>query len=227
MKNGKKNKKRYNKIMKKTLLCLLLLLLCAAVQAGVRGRLRQGGKYYNEQKYGSALNSYHEILKEDPGQQDALFNAANAYYRLNEYTQAQEAFREVADRKGARAQDALFNLGNAYYRAGDKDKAIEAYKAAVLSDPQDKEAIHNLQLVIEQKQQNNKNQNNNDNQDNRSDNRQNQQKNGGNSAGGQKPQEGQMDKNDAQRVLSVAKENEYKRPAGRNRAPEEIVDKDW
>lgn len=213
--------------MKKILLCFVPFLLCAAAQAGVRGDLRQGGKYYNEQKYGSALNSYHEILKDHPGQQDALFNAANAYYRLNEYTQAQESFREVAQQKGERAQDALFNLGNAYYRAGDKEKAIEAYKSAILANPQDKEAIHNLQLVMEQQQQNNQNKNNNDNQNNRSDNRQNQQQNDGKSDGGQKPQDGQMDKNDAQRVLSVAKENEYKRPAGRNQSPEEIVDKDW
>ena len=63
---------------------LAFLFLAAAAQAGVRGQLRQGGKFYNDQKYGSALNSYQEILKEDPNNQQALFNAGNAYYRIHD-----------------------------------------------------------------------------------------------------------------------------------------------
>ncbi len=215
-------------------LCVLpiLLLLAPAAQAGVRAQLRQGGQFYNDQKYGSALNSYQEILKEDPANQQALFNAGNAYYRLNEYTLAEEAYKQAAELTGDLSQDALFNLGNAYYRAGDRQKAIESYKKAVLSNPKDKEAIHNLQLALQQEQQKNDNQNNNNNQSQSSDNQS--QPNQDNK--GQAPQNPQQDKQDKQtqldksaadRVMSMAKENEYRRSASSNRQPDQTVEKDW
>lgn len=211
---------------------LAFLFLAATAQAGVRGQLRQGGKFYNDQKYGSALNSYQEILKEDPNNQQALFNAGNAYYRLNDYTLAEETYKQAAQAQGDLSQSALFNLGNAYYRAGDRQKAIESYKAAVLKNPKDKEAIHNLQLAMQQEQQQNNNQNNNNNQNQSSDN-QNQQNQDNK---GQAPQEEQqendeeqnrLDKSAADRVMSMAKENEYRRSASSNRQPDQTVEKDW
>lgn len=217
--------------MKKTLCAFILLSLAAALHAGARAQLRQGGKFYNDQKYGFALNSYLGLLKQNPSDQRALFNAGNAYYRLNEYTQAEENFKKAAEAKGDYSQNALFNLGNAYYRAGDRQKAIESYKAAILADPQDKEAVHNLQLVMREEQQDKDNQNNNNNQDKSSDN-QNQQNNDGKSQAPQTPrqerdEQGRLSKNDADRVMAMAKENEYKRAAGAGRAPEQTVEKDW
>lgn len=217
--------------MKKILCALFIFFFAAPAQAGVRGQLREGGKLYKEQKYGLALNSYHSVLKERPDHQRALFNAGNAYYRLNEYTQAEETYKKAAGLKGDYSQSALFNLGNAYYRAGDRQKAIESYKAAILADPQDKEAIHNLQLVMRQEQQDKDNQNNNNNQDQSSDN-QDQQDNDGKGQAPQQPdqsqnQAGKLSKSDADRVMAMAKENEYKRASGANHRPEQTVEKDW
>ncbi len=217
--------------MRKICLFLLVLFSCAALQAGVRGQLRQGGEFYKDQKYGSALNSYNEILKTDPNNQRALFNAGNAYYRLNEYTQAQDAYKKAAQLQGDYAQSALYNLGNAYYRAGNKEQAIAAYKEAILKDPQDKEAIHNLQLILQQEQQNNENQNNSDNQDQNSGNQSQQnQDDKGQSSQQRQPQQdqqNQLDKSAADRVMSMAKENEYRPSASSNRAQESNVEKDW
>ena len=153
-------------MMKKFFTFLFLLTITASLQAGVRGQLREGGKLYNAQKYGSALNVYQNVLKENANDQRALFNAGNAYYHLNEYTQAEELYKKAAQVPGTYGQSALYNLGNAYYRAGDKTHAIEAYQQAILQNPKDKEAIHNLQLIIQEKQsQKNDNQKNQDNQD--------------------------------------------------------------
>ncbi len=209
----------------------MFLLAVTAAQAGVRGQLRQGGQFYEDQKYGSALNSYNTILKKHPDNQRALFNAGNAYYRLNEYTQAEEMYQKAASEEGDLSQSALYNLGNAYYRAGNTEKAIESYKAAILDNPQDKEAVHNLQLILQQQQQNQDNQNNQDNQDQNSDN-QNQQNDNNK---GQAPQDsqqnqdksGQLDKNAADRVMAMAKENEYRRSGSSNQQPDQTVEKDW
>ena len=217
--------------MSKWSVCLVFLLAVTAAQAGVRGQLRQGGQFYEDQKYGSALNSYNTILKKHPDNQRALFNAGNAYYRLNEYTQAEEMYQKAASEEGDLSQSALYNLGNAYYRAGNTEKAIESYKAAILDNPQDKEAVHNLQLILQQQQQNQDNQNNQDNQDQNSDN-QNQQNDNNK---GQAPQDsqqnqdksGQLDKNAADRVMAMAKENEYRRSGSSNQQPDQTVEKDW
>lgn len=218
--------------MRKICVFLGVFLCAAALQAGVRGQLRQGGAFYNDQKYGSALNSYNAILKEHPNDQYALFNAGNAYYRLNEYTQAQQAYQKAAEQEGPYTQSALFNLGNAYYRAGDKEKAIESFKEAILKDPKDKEAIHNLQLILRQQQQQNDNQNNNNNKSQNSDNQDQQQDDGK----GQNPQEqqnqppqqqDQLDKNAADRIMSMAKENEYRRGTPSKNRPDDSVEKDW
>ena len=217
--------------MNKWLTVGICLLTFTAAQAGVRGQLRQGGQFYEDQKYGSALNSYNEILKEYPTNQRALFNAGNAYYRLNEYTQAEEMYKKAAAQTGDLSQSALFNLGNAYYRAGDSQKAIESYQAAIVQNPQDKEAIHNLQLILQQQQQNQDNQNNQDNQDQNSDN-QNQQNDNNKGQAPQNQQQsqqqnGQLDKEAADRVMAMAKENEYRRTGSSNRQPDPTVEKDW
>ena len=218
-------------MMKYFISALLLISLSTAAQAGVNSQLRQAGKLYNAQKYGSALNTYNEILRHNPNNQRTLFNAGNAYYRLQEYTQAEEAYKQAAEVSGNYQQSALYNLANAYYRAGNKEKAIETYQAAILQDPQDKEAIHNLQLIIQEKQQDkNDNKNNQDNQNNQSDNQDKQNQDNKGQAPQQEeqsqPKNSELSKSDADRIMSMAKEKEYNRGAA-SRATEQTVDKDW
>ena len=220
-------------MMKKWISMIGVLAIAVSAQAGVRGQLRQGGKLYNAQKYGSALNVYQNILKQNATDQHALFNAGNAYYRLNEYTQAEELYKKAAEIPGTYGQSALYNLGNAYYHAGNKTQAIEAYQKAILQNPQDKEAIHNLQLIIQEKQsQKDSNKNNQDNQNDRSDNQQSkdQQDNKGQSPQQpeqSQPQNGQLSQQDADRVMSMAKESEYKPGASSNMMSESSPEKDW
>ena len=220
--------------MKKVFFSFLFLFFTVSLQAGVRGKLRQGGKFYNDQKYGSALNHYHEILKQNPNQQQALFNAGNAYYRLNEYTQAEEMYKKASKTSGDYAQNALFNLGNTYYKAGKKEEAKKAFQAAILKDPSDQEAIHNLQLIMQQEKQDQNNQNNNNNSNNQgqSSENQNQQEDENNAQAPDRQnnnpnQQGQLSKNDADRIMSMARENEHRAPTGSRGRPEKLVDKDW
>ncbi len=218
--------------MKHIWITLTLLLISSALQAGVQGQLRQGGKLYNQEKYGSALNVYNQILHKQPTHQPALFNAGNAYYRLHEYTQAEQTYKQAAEQPGDYSQHALYNLGNTYYKAGNTDKAIESYKKAILANPQDKEAIHNLQLLIQEKQNNqNKNNQNKDNQDNSSDNKSEQ--NQSNAGSQPQPQNNNaqpnptMNKQDADRIMAMAKEQEYKPGNGSRQSAESTVEKDW
>ena len=217
--------------MKKYITLALLLLYMLPLQAGVKGQLREGGKYYNDEKYGSALNVYQSILKKNPTDQRALFNTANAFYRLKEYTQAEDFYKKAAQQNGDYTQSASYNLGNAYYKAGDTEKAKKAFAQALLQNPKDKEAAPNLQLLIKQQQQNqNDNQQNQNNQDNSSDNQD--QKDQNNQGQQQQPRQeeqknGQLSQQDADRVMAMAKENEYKPSMNSGGQNDDIVEKDW
>lgn len=215
--------------MRKPLLFLLMFAACSA-SAGVQADLREGGKLYEEQKYGQALSKYNEILRSSPQNEDASFGAGAAAYYLKDYGTAESAFKQAVRQEGKLQQDALFNLGNAYYRAGDKQRAKEVYRQVILKNPNDKEAVHNLQLILEEQQ----NQNDQNNQNN-----QNQNKNSPNQSGGgnddKNASEGQQqnsaqdkeNKDAAQRVMQMARENEYKKPQAAGAAQDDTVEKDW
>lgn len=221
--------------MKKLIGVFLPFAVALCAQAGVRADLREGGKLYEDQKYGQALAKYNEALQKAPQDENASFGAGAAAYYLKDYRTAEKAFEETAEKDGKLVQDALFNLGNAYYRAGDTDKAADAYRKAIVHNPKDKEAIHNLQLILDQKQnQQNQNNQNQQNQDNNSSNqdRQNQDGKGQAEQNGQDPQspsnpQDQMNKDDANRVMQMARENEYKKPTQSGAAQGSSVEKDW
>ncbi len=212
------------------LLMILMLFLALPLQAGVRGDLRKGGNLYEDKKYGQALGTYNEILKDSPHNEEAVFGAGAAAYQLKDYSSAQSAFTQTAEKEGELQQDALFNLGNTYYRAGNMEKAKESYRKAIVKNPKDKEAVHNLQLILkEQENQNNKDRQNN--QNNSSDNQNNSgadnQEQQDNQQGGQNDSPSQEQKDAAERVMQMARESEYKKPTVSAPAQNHTIEKDW
>ncbi|MBP3513657.1 MAG: tetratricopeptide repeat protein [Elusimicrobiaceae bacterium] len=215
----------------RTPLLFLLLLTAAPAFAGVQAGLREGGKLFEEKKYGQALAAYNQILRDKPQDEAASFGAGAAAYYLKDYGSAEAAFKQAARQEGSLKEDALFNLGNAYYRAGDKKKAAEIYRQVILQNPKDKDAVHNLQLILEEQQ----NQNNNDNQNNQNQNQDSPNQSGGgaqndqNSAGDQtqNSSQNQENKDAADRIMQMARENEYKKPQSAGAAQDDTVEKDW
>ena len=224
--------------MKKWVLILLLCSLGPAATAGVGSDLAKGSRLYKEQKFGQALSTYQQALQKDPYNQETLFNIGAAHYRLKEYKEAQQAWENASQKQGKRSQDALYNMDNALNRAKKKKKNTAAYRKEILQNPQDKKAIHNLQIVLEQKE---KNQQDSTSQNNKGD----PQQNKNNQGGGQNNQQDQqqqkqqqqqdkansssMSKEEAQRVAQMAKENEYRPSYASNQGDSEPsgIEKDW
>ena len=220
--------------MRKIFYTCLTLLFSSAAMAGAAGDLASGGRLYKKQKYGQALHAFQQALHRQPGNQEALFDIGAAHYRLKEYQNAQNAWKTAATQTGKRTQDAQFNLGNAFYRANDMDNAIAAYRQAVLLNPQDKEAIHNLQLTLEKKQQQSDEQNKPDNHSqndsqNKGQSGQEEQNKQDRAQQDKQPQArpDQMNQEEADRVTQMAKENEYRRPMQTNPGGETAIEKDW
>lgn len=231
-------------MLTKKFLIALFLFTTSALWAGVNGDLRQGGKFYKQEKYGQALSAYQHALSQDPTNSEAALGAGASAYYLKDYALAEKSFGQAADdAHNPRRNDALFNLGNTYYRAGQTQQAAQAYRSAILQNPQDKEAIHNLQLLLQQEQnqqnQDNQNQQNENkdssNQDNQDQNNQGQSPQDKDKQGSeQQNQQGQQEQNnihqdDADRVLQIARDNEFKQNPTKNgrSGAEEEVEKDW
>jgi len=119
-----------------------------------RAAVRDGNRLYEDGRFQEAHERYLQGLAEAPESGILRFNDGNALYRSDEYAQAMEAYEraiETGDPELARA--AWYNLGNALYRQQQLEQSLEAYKQALRLNPDDVDAKHNLERVLEQMQQ--------------------------------------------------------------------------
>lgn len=135
---------------------LLLVLLAAAAPAHAAGLLekdhplvQRGREAYALGRYEDALQAFEAAQKERPDDARVSFDRADALAKLGRYPEAEALLRAVADR-GAPAlqQQAHYNLGNLAAQQGDRQRAIAAYRRALVLDPRDEDARHNLELVL-------------------------------------------------------------------------------
>lgn len=132
---------------------LLLLLLAGPASAGSAALARKGNSAYDEKDWAKAFEYYSRAQEKDPADKRLQFNAGDAFYRMEEYSKAREFYEQsAADPK--LAARASYNRGNAMFKSGDLQGAITSYKAALRLDPEDENALFNLQKALEQKKKN-------------------------------------------------------------------------
>jgi tetratricopeptide (TPR) repeat protein len=123
---------------------------------------------YESGRYGEALLAWrHADRAEDATPADA-YGRASAAYRMGEYREAAASWAVAARTSGgpARESDAWYNAGNARYRIAEAadaerpseslrywDSAVAAYREALLRDPADRDAKHNLELALRKREQ--------------------------------------------------------------------------
>ncbi len=130
---------------------LLLLCLPAGAAAGPADReARLGSGLYEKEEYDRALEHFSRAGELAPDDPRMKFNAGAALYRLDDHEKAREAFEGAAGDAELRPR-ALYNRGNALFKAGDYAGAAESYKLAIMADPSDDNARHNLQKALEMK----------------------------------------------------------------------------
>ena len=195
--------------------------------------IREGNRLYEEKNYKMAMSKYQEALKKNPDFFKGLYNLGDALYQNEEYDKAIENFeRAVALIPEKSTQAAAYhNIGNAYLKNKALEKSIEAYKKSLLLNPQDEDTRYNLAyaqaLMKAQEQQDNqdqqnqqdkkdedKKQNQQKQQDEKQEQNQKEQKNQDKNESQQKqqeaPQQGQMTKEQAERLLKAIENNERK-----------------
>lgn len=219
----------------------VFILLSTQVFAGAGSDLRKGNKAYDNEKYGEAFDYYNKAVEAGEGEK-GIYNSAAALYKLQDYDGAIKAY-ESLEQGGQFKQDAYYNAANAYYNQGNSEEALKSLRQALMLKRDDKEALHNLQFILQQQQNQNNQQNKNDNQgdnkqqqdkQNKSDQ---QDKNGNNKQNEDKQQQeekqdksSQQDRklgqNEAENILKMSKEHKPQMPDNAFNA-DGFIDKDW
>jgi Ca-activated chloride channel family protein len=125
------------------------LLIGAICSAGVAGINRQGNVEYGRERFASAIDLYRTAQAMDPSRPELYHNAGNAYDRLGDYARAIDETQRALDAPDADRIEPLaeYALGNHYAGASRLDDAREAYKRALLANPDEADAKHNLEVI--------------------------------------------------------------------------------
>ena len=130
-------------------------LLVSACGASVEKLNQEGNQAFAEQAYLEALEAYHSAQLESPELAEPYYNAANALYKQGAYQEAISQLQRALQfaENSQLAESSFYNSGNSFYNNQELEAAFESYKNALLLNPNDLDAKHNLELTIQQQEQ--------------------------------------------------------------------------
>jgi Ca-activated chloride channel family protein len=126
------------------------------LMSGVRARADQFAKLNNngnrlaqQGRYNEALEAYQSARIERPDVPGVIYNMGNAYHLKGAFDSAAAEYQNaLAPHDNALSAEAQYNLGNTLFRMREYQPAVEAYKQALLKNPSDLDAKHNLELAL-------------------------------------------------------------------------------
>jgi tetratricopeptide (TPR) repeat protein len=134
----------------------------AASSPNGREAVSRGNTLYGEAQYDKAIGLYDQALTENPRLDQARFNKADAFFRMDDLAKAMDLYNEVSSQTKDMdlVKRAKYNLGNAHFQRGlkqrdsDLQKALEdlrtsiTYWRAVLDmDPSNENAKRNKEVA--------------------------------------------------------------------------------
>jgi Ca-activated chloride channel family protein len=151
---------------------------------------KEANELYNDGTYDQAAEAYRGLLQRQPAEQDKpnqtlpklWFNLGNSLAQLGDTEKAIESYDAFKESGLSQSFDPT-ELSKADYNKGtllaqqDPEAAIDALKQALKANPQDPDAKHNLEMLLQQQQQQQDQQQDNQNQDQNQDQDQNQNEN--------------------------------------------------
>ncbi|MCI6318205.1 MAG: tetratricopeptide repeat protein [Candidatus Cryptobacteroides sp.] len=148
-----------------------------------KSEVRKGNREYRKGEFKEAEIDYRRALVKDSLSFAANYNLACDLYRQEQYDEAGNYMKKIADQAAASAResDYYYNLGDIALAKQDYKGAVDAFEKALLLNPGDMDAKENyvyakMMLQNQQNQQNQDNQNQ-DNQDNQNQDQDNQNQN--------------------------------------------------
>ncbi|MFC1783397.1 tetratricopeptide repeat protein [Planctomycetota bacterium] len=144
--------------------CMMILAGLVGMSHGddVSNIVLRGNQLYEDGLYDEALSQYDQAQLEESDDPVLLYNRANCYYKLEDYSGALDLYQKVS----ALSKDmqlvvrAKYNLGNCHFQRGmkqldsDSQKALDELTASVRYyrqvrdiDPEDEDAAHNIAVA--------------------------------------------------------------------------------
>ncbi len=144
---------------------VVLVLLCCcpsyAFAKSTESLVREGNKYFRQQKYDQSVEMYQQALAQDPSSDEVRYNLGSALYKNHLYEQSIDPLLKASSSpKKSLAQQASYNAGNSLFRAGmskpDEEvekavdmvtQAIKKYDDALQLNQRDKSAQANKKIA--------------------------------------------------------------------------------
>ena len=123
---------------------LLVGAICSATVADIN---RRGNNQYASGNFDAALAHYRTAQAKAPSLAELHYNAGNALDRAGQFDKAVEETRRALPARHDLVSRIEYALGNHFAGGGTLNDALEAYKRALLADPADIDAKHNLEIV--------------------------------------------------------------------------------
>jgi tetratricopeptide (TPR) repeat protein len=200
-------------------LALLLALPALAHAQKENAAIREGNKLYHKGQFDKALPQYQKAIEQNPKNDAARYNLANARYRSSNFPDAEKSFDEVISNTADNSykQKSYYNKGVAFSKEKKLQESIDAWKQALRLNPNDEDARFNLQKALKELQKQSSN-----NQQQQQKQKQQQQK--------QQKQQNKLDKKKIEQYLKSLeqKEQEVQRKMQQNRSRSVTQpEKDW
>ena len=110
---------------------LFLAVSCSVYADSAQSLVEQGNSLYSQGSFNKAIEKYDQALVDQPQVLEPKFNKANSYFKLEDFSEAINLYREVA----AESKDmglvakAKYNLGNCLFQQGMKQKDSDLQKS--------------------------------------------------------------------------------------------------
>jgi Ca-activated chloride channel family protein len=139
----------------------------AAVLLLAMGQADSPRELYESGRYQEALLAWRHADRAGGADAADAYGRASAAYRMGEFREAAASWAVAARTAEAqdRSSEAWYNAGNARYRIAEQteverpsdsqrywDSAVDAYREALLRDPADRDAKHNLELALRKRE---------------------------------------------------------------------------
>ena len=125
-----------------------LALLAGSCGSNIAGLIDEGNRAWDQGDREAALEAYRRAGASAPDRPEPHLNAGLVLHELERYPEAVlETSRALPIDNPDRASLAHFNLGNHYLRMGRLIDALDSYREALLLNPDDEDAKHNLEIA--------------------------------------------------------------------------------
>ena len=191
---------------------------------------RKAERHFRKNNFDQALRHYENARLKDPDNPALDYNVGNVFHMDNRFQEAiSEYSKAVARSEPALKEMTQYNMGNTFYRMGDMNSAAESYIKALLENPEDYDAKHNLEMALRMIEQQQKKQ---QQQQNKQEEKEEEKEEESKSEEKEQPQprEGELSKEQAERILDALNEQEKKerKELKKSKAKAKVyVEKDW